>query len=124
PATSQTVSAMPGVPTLQVITRALRNTPVPITFATLTEIAAINPKPRTSWPVVSFEFGVSSFEFTSGDYTEITQITQIKKQQVRKEPQKRQEGCYLTCPFCAFSWQFLHLCNLRNLRINSFTTPH
>src|ERR1051325_11085324 len=63
PATSQTLKALPGVPTLHVITRALRNTPVPMTFATLTEIAATKPRPRMSWPFVSFEFGVSSFTF-------------------------------------------------------------
>src|SRR2546425_10010419 len=63
PATNQTVKAIPGVPTLHVMTRAFRNTPVPITFATLTEMAAIKPRPRISWPLVSFEFGVSSFEF-------------------------------------------------------------
>src|SRR6266545_4732625 len=74
PATSHTVKALPGVPTLQVITRALRNTPVPMTFATLTEIAATKPRPRINWPLVSFEFGVSSFAFisqeVSADYTD------------------------------------------------------
>ena len=59
PAINQTVRALPGVPTLQVITRALRNTPVPMTFATLTEIAAIKPSPRIS----SVCFEVSGFKF-------------------------------------------------------------
>ena len=48
PAKTQTISALPGVPTLHVITRALRNTPVPMMLATLTEIAAISPSPRMS----------------------------------------------------------------------------
>jgi hypothetical protein len=42
-------NALPGLPTLHVTTRALRNTPVPMMFATLTEIAAISPRPRMSW---------------------------------------------------------------------------
>src|SRR5689334_22356947 len=63
PATNHTVSVLPGVPTLQVITRAFKNTPVPMTLATLTEIAATKPRPRTNWPFVSFEFGVWGFEF-------------------------------------------------------------
>src|SRR5438552_914352 len=79
PATSHTVNALPGVPTLQVITRAFKNTPVPMTFATLTAIAAIKPRPRTSWPFVSFEFGVSGFEFILLNYPQITQITQKRK---------------------------------------------
>lgn len=66
PATNQTVKALPGVPTLQVITRALRNTPVPMTLATLTEIAAIRPSPRIS----SVCFEVSGFKFQlSVDYS-------------------------------------------------------
>src|SRR5438874_7077847 len=88
PATSHTVKALPGVPTLHVITRALRNTPVPMTFATLTEIAATKPRPRMSWPLVSFEFGVSSFAFTSGDYPQTTQITQIQKGISHEKAQK------------------------------------
>src|ERR1043166_6055543 len=48
PASTQTISALPGVPTLHVMTRALRKTPVPMMFATLTEIAAISPRPRMS----------------------------------------------------------------------------
>src|SRR2546425_12949281 len=49
PAATQTESAIIGVPVLQVITRALIKTPVPIMLATLTEIAAVRPRPRTSW---------------------------------------------------------------------------
>jgi hypothetical protein len=37
----------PGVPTLHVITRAFRKTPVPIMFAMFTEVAAVRPSPRT-----------------------------------------------------------------------------
>jgi hypothetical protein len=29
----------------------------------LTEMAATSPRPRMSWPLVSFGFGVSGFEF-------------------------------------------------------------
>src|ERR1043165_8643954 len=42
------MSALPGVPTLHVMTRAFRNTPVPMMLATLTEMAAISPRPRMS----------------------------------------------------------------------------
>ena len=35
-----------GLPTLHVITRALRKTPVPITFPMITETAASSPRPR------------------------------------------------------------------------------
>src|SRR5688572_27974100 len=38
---------MPGVSTLQVMTRALRNTPVPMTLPTTSEKAASRPRPRT-----------------------------------------------------------------------------
>src|ERR1044072_7511826 len=48
PAKTQTISALPGVPTLHVITRAFRNTPVTMMLSTLTEMAAISPRPRTS----------------------------------------------------------------------------
>src|SRR5688572_25887536 len=48
PAKTQTASAFPGLPTLHVITRAFKNTPVPMMLATLTEMAAISPRPRMS----------------------------------------------------------------------------
>src|SRR6266550_2032675 len=60
PATTYTPRTLPGVPTLQVITRAFRKTPVPITLPTTTDIAATSVRPRTK---SSFEFRVSSFEF-------------------------------------------------------------
>src|SRR5713226_5384028 len=95
PATSQTVSALPGVPTLQVITRALRKTPVPITFATLTEIAAIRPRPRTSWPFVRFEFGVSSFAFNSlGLSADCADYTDSEKGISHEKAQKPQEKIF------------------------------
>jgi hypothetical protein len=37
-----------GLPTLQVITRVFRNTPVPIMLATFTAMAAQAPMPRMS----------------------------------------------------------------------------
>ena len=42
-----TARTLPGVPTLQVITRACRNAPVPMTLPTTTDIAAISVRPRT-----------------------------------------------------------------------------
>src|SRR3954451_12885973 len=47
PDTIQTAITVSGEPTLQVITRVLRNTPVPIMLAMLTEVAATSPRPRT-----------------------------------------------------------------------------
>ncbi len=38
----------PALPTLQVMTRVLRNTPAPIMFVTLTAMAAHMPTPRVS----------------------------------------------------------------------------
>src|SRR3954452_9177615 len=48
PATTQTVMTIPGVPTLHVITRDLRKTPVPMTSPITIAIAARAPSPRTS----------------------------------------------------------------------------
>jgi len=47
-------TTQPGEPTLHVITRAFKNTPVPITFPMITEIAATSPRPRTSEPLSMF----------------------------------------------------------------------
>jgi hypothetical protein len=48
PAAIHTSIAIFGLPTLQVMTRDFRKTPVPIMFETLTEIAAHIPTPRIS----------------------------------------------------------------------------
>ncbi len=42
------MSTFPGVPTLHVITRAFRKTPVPMTFPMMIDTAATSPSPRTS----------------------------------------------------------------------------
>ena len=47
PATTHTVTTIPGVPTLQVMTRALRNTPVPMTSPMRIALEASRPSPRT-----------------------------------------------------------------------------
>src|SRR4051812_27368728 len=48
PATTHTVTTRLGVPTLHVITRAFRNTPVPMTTPVTIDMAANRPSPRTS----------------------------------------------------------------------------
>jgi hypothetical protein len=48
PAAIQTKSTSSGDPTLQVITRVLRKTPVPIMLAMLIDVAAVSPRLRTS----------------------------------------------------------------------------
>src|SRR5271154_4271373 len=48
PAASHTNSTVFALPTLQVMTRVLRKTPVPIMLATLTAIAPHAPTPRVS----------------------------------------------------------------------------
>ena len=48
PAASHTTSTSLALPTLQVMTRVLRKTPVPIMLATLTAAAAHGPTPRVS----------------------------------------------------------------------------
>src|SRR5688572_1764115 len=65
PATTQTAITRPGEPTLQVITRDLRKTPVPITLPTTMEVAAITPRPRMS--VESFCVGVDIIQRTGID---------------------------------------------------------
>src|ERR1700723_2420325 len=50
PAAAQTSSTVFAPPTLQVMTRVLRNTPVPIMLATLTAVAAQGPTPRVNSP--------------------------------------------------------------------------
>src|SRR5580693_4427685 len=50
PAAAQTSSTVFALPTLQVMTRVLRNTPVPIMLATLTAVAAHGPTPRVNSP--------------------------------------------------------------------------
>src|ERR1700738_5146389 len=48
PAATHTKRTIFALPTLQVITRVFRNTPVPIMLATFTAMAAQGPMPRTS----------------------------------------------------------------------------
>jgi len=48
PATTHASSTNPGVPTLQVMTRAFKNTPVPMTTPITIAVAASSPSPRTS----------------------------------------------------------------------------
>src|SRR5205807_6198203 len=114
PATSHTVKALPGVPTLHVITRAFRNTPVPMTFATLTEIAATSPRPRMS----SVWFEVSGFKFvpleadnaygvSTGSGSDRVVVTAIRSFLRSIDPVATASGTDLT-----------FLCNLCNLRIN------
>jgi hypothetical protein len=45
PATTYANSTISGVPTLQIMTRALRNTPVPIAFVTVKATAIMRPMP-------------------------------------------------------------------------------
>ena len=48
PATAYASSTIHGVPTLQVMARALKNTPEPITFVTMRAVAGISVSARTS----------------------------------------------------------------------------
>src|ERR1700733_8607600 len=51
PAVSQTSNTILALPTLQVITRVLRKTPVPIMLATFTATAPHAPTPRVNSPL-------------------------------------------------------------------------
>src|SRR5258708_25675554 len=53
PAASHTSNTVLALPTLQVITRVLRKTPVPIMFATFTAIAPQAPTPRVNSPLAA-----------------------------------------------------------------------
>ncbi len=48
PAATHTASTAEALPTLQVMTRDFRNTPVPIMLATFIAIAAVRPSARSS----------------------------------------------------------------------------
>jgi hypothetical protein len=48
PAAIQMKMTVPGVPTLQVMTRVFKKTPVPMMLPTTIEMAAIRPRPRMS----------------------------------------------------------------------------
>ncbi len=53
PAASHTSNTVLALPTLQVITRVLRKTPVPIMFATFTAMAPQAPTPRVNSPLAA-----------------------------------------------------------------------
>ena len=61
PATIHTVMTIPGLPTLQVITRAFRKTPLPMTSLIRIDVAAIRPRPRMTWSLG--RVGVTGKEF-------------------------------------------------------------
>jgi hypothetical protein len=52
---------MPGVPTLHVITRAFKKTPVPMTLPITMEAAATKVKPRMSVTLLGASFDIFYF---------------------------------------------------------------
>src|SRR4051795_7612776 len=59
PAAIQTTMTISGDPTLQVITRAFRKTPVPMTLPMTMEAAATNVRPRMSVMLLGASFDMS-----------------------------------------------------------------
>src|SRR5436309_3039543 len=96
----------PGVPTLHVITRALRNTPVPMTSPITIAVAASRPSPRTSviltlsrgfcllsrsWLLPSLPFVASAFSPLRGFRLQAEDRASIQRERVERIARRHQQ---------------------------------